>query len=448
MSSDDLTAKLKTFAMLLKFGHDLFDSDDISKAGAKAVNDSRILLKFNNSALFEITHEHKAVLIAQFAQTEAHPHAESAVKQKRLAEKIQFDTDGFAVMSRNTYPEADFMAENSVYLACKLESPVSSEEKFTFIWFLEYENEIPDFVRNTAKLMGKSIAETLSLLKFSGKNKQRIYHNISKKSRYIIAGVLFLLCLFIPVRENTNAEFMLKPDNISAAYAWFDGQIAQCLKQEGEYVRKGEIIARYDTAKLEYQLANARSALLEAQADLELEQQNSFTDENKLGKVKLLRAKCDTMQVAVKEAQWFLDHSAIRSPSDGILSLTDERAEQLSGKAVRTGDKLFEIYAKNKIIAEIMVNEHDASILHKNLSVNLYLYTSPENGINAEVIDIAQYPKLTEQNTYCYPVTASLENSDKTDLRFGMRGIAKLSGNRVTLAYYLFKNLILYFRKW
>ena len=34
-----------------------------------------------------------------------------------------------------------------------------------------------------------------------------------------------------------------------------------------------------------------------------------------------------------------------------------------------------------------------------------------------------------------------------SNLRYGMRGIAKLRGDRVSLGYYLFKNLVIYLRR-
>jgi hypothetical protein len=254
--------------------------------------------------------------------------------------------------------------------------------------------------------------------------------------------------MFIPVRESVNAEFILRPKEITAAYAWFEGPIAKCLKQDGDFVRKGDVVAVYDVSQLRYRLANAMATLREEQENLKLEQRNSFTDESKLGKVKLLEAKCETLKIAVEEAQWFLDHSEIISPADGTLVLADGRAEQLAGKAVRIGDKIFEVFDNEIIVGKIMVNENDASILQNKFSVSLFLYTMPEKGIASQVYEVAGYPELTQQNTYCYPVYVCLGEKEQSNLRFGMRGIAKLTGERVSLAYYLFKSVILYFRKW
>lgn len=251
--------------------------------------------------------------------------------------------------------------------------------------------------------------------------------------------------MFLRVPENATAEFTLKAPEITSAYAWFDGLIAKCLVQDGETVERGDLVAEYDTEQLAYRLSGARSALRETEAELALEQQSAFTDETRLGQVRLLEARRDTMKIAVDEAQWYLAHSGIAAPAGGIVALVDGRAEQLAGKAVRTGDKLFEIFGGSGMVAEIPVDERDASILSRRFQVTLFLHTAPETAIPAEILEISHYPELTEQKTYCYKVRAKLLNVP-AELRYGMRGVAKLSGGRVSLGYRLFKNVVLYFR--
>lgn len=135
----------------------------------------------------------------------------------------------------------------------------------------------------------------------------------------------------------------------------------------------------------------------------------------------------------------------IKAPADGILSLTDGRAELLAGKSIRTGDKIFEILGGEGTIAEILVSERDGSVLYKDMSVELFLYTAPEKAIPVKILDVSHYPELTEQKMYCYKIRTELPE-DKKDLRLGMRGIAKISGGNVSLGYYLFKSIVLYFR--
>ncbi len=439
MQNEDTASKLKTVAFMLKFGHDLFSAPDIDAVAAMAVNDTRTILAFRNAALFETGEGLRLHLLGQFAQSVCNPHSSAAEEFAEAAGKADFENQDVCIVPADNGKKQ--------FLCCLLKSP--GKDGSQFIWLLEYENAVPESMLNAAKLLGRSIAEALAFAKLSASSNFKRRKRIKRVWKYIAVIVLLAAAMFIPVPDSTTAEFALQPEQTTAAYAWFDGPIAQCFKQDGDIVRKGERIARYDTAQLEYKLADARSSLQETEAELELEQQNAFTDESKLGKTKLLQAKCDSMKVAVKEAEWFLAHANITAPADGILALTDRRAEQLTGKAVRTGDKLFEVFSTGNITAKILVPEQNSSILQKKFSARLFLYTKPEQPIDAEVMEIAAHPELTEKQTYCYPVTVKIANKElDSELRFGMRGTAKLYGEKTFAGYYLVKNLILCFRKW
>ncbi len=443
MPNEDLAGKLKTFATILKFNHDLFEAESFSRAAAMAVNNSRILLQFRNSVLFELLSDGSTQLIAQFGQPELHPHSAQVQTFQKLAENAARQDGETCVLE---VPAGGAEDGNGICFCLKLLPPRSAKKRCSFLWVLEYEKEIPPFVENTAKLLGKSVSESLNLAKYADHANWR---DPGKRRKYwVLSAVLLLLAgvLLLPVRETATTDFTLKSSNITAAYAWFDGPIAQCLKQDQDFVKKGDVIAVYDIAPRRYQYEMALAALNEAKAELELERQNAFSDEAKLGKVKLLQKRCEMLAIPVEEAKWYLDHSRILAPADGILALTDKRAEQLAGKAVRTGDKLFEILVPGSLSAEIPVNEQDSSILQGPFSVTLFLHTAPERAIESRIQEIANYPELTGQNTYCYMVRAALVGENTGDLRFGMRGIAKLAGKKVCLGYLLFKNLILYFR--
>lgn len=442
-------ARVRTFALIIKFGHDLFACQDKDSIAAAAVNNSHALLRFRSSSLFRLHHNKRCDLLGQFAMPEVNEHCAQVLMQKDLIRKAEFDAQGFLVVPNEKLPE-ELAGNEAVYLLCLLRTPEVSGLEYSYLWLLEYGKEIPENVITTAQLLGRSVSEALSLAESSVPGKKRRFSRFFTGGtfRWCILAVLLAVSLLIPVRESSTAEFMLKAPVVTAAYARYDGSLSQCLKEEGAILRKGETVIRFDTSELQYRLANARSALKEAEADHELAQQNAFTDETLLGKVKLLQARCRILQVAVDEARWYLTHSEIKAPSDGILVLADERAELLAGKAVKAGEKLFEVYGGRGMIAEVMVNERDSSILHGSFQVELFLHTAPERGIAGRILSIAKYPVLTEQRSYCYPVRVELDDRKTEKLRFGMRGIAKISGRKICLGYYLFKSLILCFRNW
>ncbi len=446
MANEDLAARLKAIALILKYGHDLFGAGNFDDAAALAVNNSRSLLNFRTASLLELAGG-KSRVIAQYGQVQTNPHSRLAVLQNRLAESLEFGAEPLTVTADNGLPE-ELAQNNAVYFCLKLEPPANTggNVDFTFIWLLEYEKEVPAYVVNTAKLMANSVAEALYYQRLCKSQFWSVKRHAKKRWIWAALALVVLGAMFIRVPEGATAEFTLKAPDITGAYAWFDGPIAKCLKQDGEMVKKGEVIAEYDTGQLKYRLASAGSALREIEAELSLEQQNAFNEQERLGKVRLLEARRDTVKVSVEEAEWYLAHARVTAPADGILVLADGRAEQLAGKAVRSGEKLFEIYGGAGMAAEIPVSEREASVLRGELTATLFLYTAPETAIPVRILEVSHYPELTEQKTYCYKVRARLPD-DMTGLRYGMRGVAKISGGRVSLGYRLFKSVVLYLRR-
>ncbi len=447
MDNEALSARLKAFALMLKFGHDLFDAKDFRSAAALAVSNSRSLLNFRTASLLELA-DGKAQVIAQYGQPEPNVHSRLALLQERLALSLVPGEEP-QILTRKNGLSPELAAGNAVYCCCFLRPPANTAgTEFSFLWLLEYEKEIPAYVPNTVKLLAASVSEALHYQRLCKNGLWKVKRHV--KRNWIRAALFVFLCalMFLPVSESATAEFTLKAPVVTCANAWFDGQIARCLVQDGEIVKKGDPIVEFDTAQLSYRLASAQGTLRELEAELALEQQNAFTDEARLGKVKLLAARRETARIAVDEAKWYLEHSRICAPADGLLVLADGRAEQLAGKAVRTGDKLFEVFGGEGMAAEIPVDERDASILRGVFSVTLYLHTAPETAIPAEIREVSRYPELTERKTFCYMVRAELAPGAESGMRYGMRGIAKLSGGKVTLGYRLFKSALLYFREW
>ena len=443
MANEELASRLKTFALMLKFGHDLFEAGDYNSAAIQAVNDSVVLLNFKSAALFEMQGG-KALAVGQSGQTAVNPNSKHLLLQKKLAEALTFEQSALTVTAE-TGLVPELFQEKSAFFCLKLSLPSAERTGLSFLWLLEYENEIPAAVPNTAKLLGSSITEALYYHKFlpgNSLNKRKI------RTKTLWCAVILLLLtarMFVPVPENITADFVLKAPEITAAYAPFDGAVRHCRKQSGTAVKKGDLIAEFDTEQLNYRLHMAQAAVKEAETELYLEQQNAFTDQEKLGKVKLLEARRAALLVAVREAQWYLNNSQIKAPADGVLILNDEKAELLEGKVLRTGEKIFEIHGGRGMIAEIHVNEENSSMLQKNFSTALFLHTAPDKKLLAKVLQISSYPELTEQRIYCYKVSAELERQNEI-LRYGMRGIAKLSGEKVSLGYAVAKRIILWFR--
>lgn len=436
MTAEEASARLKAMAMVVRYGHDLFAAKDFGDAATAVVGNAKALLDYRTSALFEVR-SGRATVIAQYAQPEVNPHSAWAVEKGAEIERwLKTRTDG----------EKGDVAEGGE-LRLLLPLPANTDgADFSFVWVVEYEGEVPAFAATTAKLLVGSAGEALCYQRLCKAGGWRRRGRFGKFLFWCVVLAAAVAAMFIPVEETVNAEFSLAAPEVTRSYAWFDGAVARCLRNDGETVTNGETVVVYDTKQLEYRLGTERNRLAEIEAELALARQNAFLDQKELGRSKLLEAQRDAVKVGVEEAEWYLAHAEVKARSDGTVSLADGRAERLENKAVRAGDELFAVMGGVGMLAEIPVSERDASVLGKELKVELYLHSAPETAIEAEVLEVAQQPILTEQRTYAYPVRVRLLKGNPAGLRYGMRGVAKLSGGQVTLGYRMFKSVVLYFR--
>ena len=179
-------------------------------------------------------------------------------------------------------------------------------------------------------------------------------------------------------------------------------------------------------------------------AELDLARQASFSNPSELGNVKLLELKGKVNQVSIEKLAWYLSKSEIKAAQNGILVVADK--ESLRGKAVGAGDSLFDVISPDSLSARVMLHETDAAVLQDIKSVALYLHSRPETAFRGEIISISPKPILTEKRQFCYIIELRLTENNPAFV-CGMRGVARVKGRRVTLGYYLFRKLILWWRK-
>lgn len=180
------------------------------------------------------------------------------------------------------------------------------------------------------------------------------------KAQYVVYGIMFLLlvsCQKPAQKASPTDEFSVAPVKVykvtkqkvseklvytATLEAWkrqtitpdISGKVARIYVNEGDRVKKGQLLAELDTQSIRLQLAQAEAALAMARASLEdasrnLERmerlyQEKAVSEQQYEKVRLAyeaaRAQKDQAEAAVNLAKHALDVSIMRAPFDGIIA--------------------------------------------------------------------------------------------------------------------------------
>ena len=254
------------------------------------------------------------------------------------------------------------------------------------------------------------------------------------RKRQVALVAVLLLGLLLPVRQSVLAPAEVVPLGGQVVAAPLDGVIAEFLVKPNQAVKNGDLLLRFESTSLKAQADVAERALDVAEAELKANSQRSFADAESSSKIDLLAARVEQKRAERNYALELLKRSEVRAGRDGIAVFAD--AERWLGKPVQTGERLMEIADPNQAELRIELAVGDAIALEPGAQVALFLDSDP----------LQRHLAWLERSAYEAQPTAAGQLAYRLDARFdaaapriGLRGTAKIFGDRAPLALYLLR---------
>jgi len=254
------------------------------------------------------------------------------------------------------------------------------------------------------------------------------------RKRQVALLVLLLLALLIPVRQSVLAPAEVVPLGGRVVAAPLDGVITEFLVKPNQTVKTGELLLRFESTTLKAQADVAERALGVAEAELKANSQRSFADAESSSKIDLLAARVEQKRAERDYARELLKRSEVRAERDGIAVFAD--AERWTGKPVQTGERLMEIADPNQAELRIELAVGDAIALAPGAQVALFLDSDPLHRHLATLERSAYEAQPTAAGQLAYRLDANFVEAPP---RIGLRGTAKIFGDRAPLALYLLR---------
>lgn len=459
---NNLKGKLNALSGVLRLGHEAFQKNSVNTVALHIVNNTRLISAYDRASLADM--RGRPLIEAASGQPILDQNSEFSVKMRQLLSCFtslqtplklneaffkeskdvpQGSQEAFKALTEE-YPEADIM------LIPLLPPPGGHRTGHSqcFILVLEFFKGVASAEENILTLLAQHYAEAIWHKTVKSRWNLRDFleaKSLSSLKISVIFLCIFLVSLFaVRVRQYAVADFEIAPYRENISYSRINGIISKVMRENGSVVTKGESLVEFDRDEINYNLAAAIKSYEQTSAELDVNRQKSFNNSELLGKTRVLMLKKEQDSINIEKFKWMLEQVTIYAPENGVLSINGR--DKLEGKPVRAGDKLCEIIIPSDLIAEIYLNEKDASVLGKDMAIDMYLHTQPETGLRGKVVSISPKPVLTEDRRFCYivKVQPDLQNGG---LICGMRGVARVGGERVSLGYYLFRSAVLWWRK-
>ncbi len=245
------------------------------------------------------------------------------------------------------------------------------------------------------------------------------------KRSCLLAMMIVLACVLfvIPFPVNVGGEAEIVCRDSRMAYSNLNGSLAEIMVHEGDFVKKGRLIARLDPTEADLELGALKSRydiLTEQMKRLGVE---SGQDPTKLAQRKLMALQREGVNNEIRYLQWKRKNLHVRAPVDGIIITKGIKA--LEGKRVQAGEVICEIARPQLTQAVIFLPEEKLSNIKPLAPAWIYLNSAPLKAIPLVIKEVAPYTEYHPRVGSACRVYGEFKSRPK-GLKFGMKGIGKI----------------------
>lgn len=438
---DDQQRQLQGLALLLQLQRKARDSEDIQALAFSMVNETRSLLTYRQAALWLQRPLSRIAAVSGVALLEA--HAPYVVWLRRLAEWLhtQSTETALSVSSEESPAElgrewADWCAPYGLWLAM---SDKKQNQAFGGLLLFKDTPWTAAEITLLTELVSTQAHAWLALEPH--KPWQQTLLSGWRKSRWLWILPLILL---IPVRQSVLAPAEIIAVDPTLIRAPLDGVIAEFQVRPNQAVDTHQALLTLENTDIANRLDIARKALAVAEADYRSNAQQAVLDSKNKADLNVLKSKIEQHAAEVAYMDDQLARSQINAPHPGIAIFSD--IQDWLGKPVAIGERILEIADPNRVEVEMRLAVADLIGFEDNAEIVMFLNSDPQHPLSGTLYYTAYQAEATAENTLAYRLKAHLHSEDQP--RIGLKGTAKIYGQRVSLFHYLFRRPLSGMRQW
>lgn len=252
-------------------------------------------------------------------------------------------------------------------------------------------------------------------------------------------GSLLVLIGLIPVPLTVLAPAEIIPKEPAVIRVPIEGVVEEVYVRPNQLVSRGQPLLKLDLTTLLSQLQVAEQEMQLALTAYRQGILQSLTDVERLAQLAEQDSLYVQRQIQAEYLKRMLDKANLSSPLNGVAIFDDP--VQWTGRPVVAGEQVMVIAQLDQVEIEIWLALGDVIEFSGTAPVVIHLNASPFKPIRAWLRSISHEAVQRPDGSYAYRVRASLDESSEVP-RIGLRGTARMSGERVTLAYWVFRKPI------
>lgn len=440
---EDLQRQLQGMALLLQLQRMAWDSEDALALGFKIVNETRSLVAYRQATLWIKRPLSRIAAVSGVAQLDA--HAPYMVWLRQLAESLHvpdYEAGPGRVSAASVSEElaaewSSWCAEYGLWLPFR-----DSVQKVGYGGLLLF-RQTP--WQDAEILLLSELVGTYAQAWMAFQPRQHFWQKrmISAQQRRWLWALPLLLLL--PVRQTVLAPAEVIATNPTLIRSALEGVVSEFHVQPNQAVSEGQLLVSLENTDIENRLDVARKALVVAETEYRSTAQLAVLDNKSKIDLNVLKGKIDQQAAEVAYMEEQLLRSQIRAPHAGIAIFTD--AQDWLGKPVVVGERILQIANPQRVELQMHLPVADLINFDQDADAKLFLNSDPQHPLSGQLYYVSYQAEMTEDNVQSYRLKAHLQAEEQPP-RIGLKGTAKIDGQRVTLFYYVFRRPLAVVRQW
>ena len=267
------------------------------------------------------------------------------------------------------------------------------------------------------------------------KVRQSIFSNRLKTALILLA----VASLFYPVRMSVQAPAAVVPRAPFVVRSPLDTVIDKFYVKPNQSVTEGQLLFGFDRTNLAAKHGVASKVFQVAAEEYRQAAQTALIDDKFRAEITPRRGRMEEKATELSFSRQLLNRTEVRAPRSGIVVFAEQ--SDWIGKNVAIGERVLTIADPNRVEMLIRLPVADAIDFELENPVRLYLTSDPQNPLDGTLRYAAYKPETTSAGIAAYRLKALFDAASKPP-RIGLTGTARIYGKNVSLGYYLFRRPI------
>lgn len=269
---------------------------------------------------------------------------------------------------------------------------------------------------------------------------------LQRDKRWWLGGAALVIgILALPIRQAALAPAEIVALQPSVLRAPLQGVVERILVEPNQAVTAGQPLIQLDARELQSRLQSSRQALAIADGEFRQGQQQALSDERSKAGLAVLQGRREQALSDVRFLEQNLDRTRILAPHAGV-AVFDDPSDWI-GRPVSLGERIMEVADPNQAQLEIQLPVNDAIELSSGAEALLFLNTDPSAPLQAQLKRLGYRASATADGSMAYRLKAAFAEADPR-IRIGLKGTAKVYGERTSLFTYLLRRPLATLRIW